>query len=109
EKRIYKIGELAKQFRLNVRTLRYYEAIGLLPAPARTEGGFRLYSEEDERRLRFVLQAKRVGFSMEEIQRILRLSEHGSACAYVREALAPHIAAIDAQIAGLQRRRGVLG
>src|SRR5437660_5756524 len=103
-----KIGELAKRFGLNVRTVRYYEAIGLLPAPARTEGGYRLYSEEDADRLRFVLQAKRVGFSLEEIQRIIRLGEHGSACEYVRETLARHAAEIDAQIAGLQRLRAEL-
>ena len=96
---LLKIGELAQRLGLNVRTIRYYEAIGLLPAPARTEGGYRLYSPADERRLRFVLQAKRVGFSLEEIQRILRLGEHGSACDYVRETLVRHIAEIEAKIA----------
>lgn len=103
-----KIGQLAKRLGLNVRTLRYYESIGLLPSPTRTEGGFRLYTEEDEQNLRFVLQAKSAGFSLEEIREIIRLSRDGSACSYVREHLAQHIAAVDAQIAELTRLRADL-
>lgn len=106
--RLLKIGDLAKRYELNVRTLRYYETIGLLPEPARTESGYRLYSEEDARRLEFVLQAKRVGFSLEEIQRIVQLGRHGAACGYVRETLTRHLAQIDRQIADLQRLRAEL-
>src|SRR5712692_3480082 len=98
-----KIGQLARRLGLNVRTLRYYESIGLLPPPTRTEAGYRLYLEEDERRLRFVLQAKQVGLSLEEIGQILQLRRHGSACDYVRETIARHVGSIDAQIAELQR------
>lgn len=105
---LLKIGDLAKRFGLNVRTLRYYEAIGLLPEPARTESGYRLYSAEDARRLQFVLQAKRVGFSLEEIRRIVQLGRHGAACGYVRETLARHLAEIDRQIADLQCLRAEL-
>src|SRR5713101_4783234 len=94
-----KIGQLAGRLGLNVRTLRYYESIGLLPAPSRTESGYWLYREADEDRLRFVLQAKRVGLSLEEIGRILELSRHGSACDFVRETVSRHIAEIDEQIA----------
>ena len=103
-----KIGQLARRLGLNVRTLRYYESIGLLPPPTRTEAGYRLYSEEDERRLRFVLQAKQVGLSLEEIRQILQLRRHGSACGYVRETVARHVGSIDAQIAELQRLRATL-
>lgn len=103
-----KIGQLARRLGLNVRTLRYYESIGLLPPPTRTEAGYRLYSEEDERRLRFVLQAKQVGLSLEEIGQILQLRRHGSACDYVRETVARHVGAIDAQMADLQRLRAAL-
>jgi DNA-binding transcriptional MerR regulator len=104
----FRIGELVRRFGLNVRTLRYYEATGLLPAPARTESGYRLYSEADARRLRFVLQTKRIGFSLEEIQRLLHLGGDGAACGYVRETFVRHLAAIDAQIAGLRRLRAEL-
>src|SRR5260370_13464624 len=103
-----KIGQLARRVNVNVRTLRYYEALGLLPAPQRTETGYRLYSEADERRLRFVLQAKRIGLSLEEIGRILELGRDGSACSYVREIVSRHIADIDARIAELHAMRAEL-
>ena len=102
-----KIGELAKRFGLNVRTLRYYETRGLLPASRRTSG-YRIYSEADAERLSFVLQAKRVGFSLEEIGEILRLGRHGKACGYVRGKLSEHIARVDAEIAALQNLRAEL-
>lgn len=95
-----KIGQIAKRFGLNVRTLRYYEEIGLLTA-ARMESGYRLYSERDADRLRFVLQAKRVGFTLEEIQEVIRLGKHAKACDYVRGTLARHLAEIDAKIGEL--------
>lgn len=108
DKTTYKIGELAKRLGLNVRTLRYYESIGLLRNPTRTEGGYRLYTSYDEERLRFVLQAKRVGFSLEEIQEIIRLGRHGKACDYVRDTLSRHIARVEVQIAELTTVRAEL-
>lgn len=102
-----KIGEIAKRFGLNVRTLRYYEGLGLLPA-ARMESGYRVYSEADAERLTFVLRAKRVGFSLEEIQEIFRLERHGKACGYVRETLSKNLRTVDAQIAELQKLRAEL-
>jgi len=103
-----KIGELAKRFGLNTKTLRYYEEIGLLPT-ARAEGsGYRLYSEADAERLAFVLKAKRVGFSLDEIREVLRLGRHGRACPYVRETLWRHIAEVDRQLAELQSVRAEL-
>jgi DNA-binding transcriptional MerR regulator len=103
-----KIGELARRFGLNVRTLRYYEAVGLLPVSGRSGSGYRLYSEEDASRLEFVLQAKRLGFSLGDILCILQLGEHGTACGYVRKTLSRHLADIDRQIADLQRHRAEL-
>ena len=107
-KPVFKIGELAQRLGLNVRTLRYYESIGLLAKPARSAGGYRLYAATDEARLRFVQQAKRVGFTLEEIQEIIRLGQHGRACDYVQETLARHIEAVDARLQELQRVRAEL-
>jgi DNA-binding transcriptional MerR regulator len=103
-----KIGQLARRWGLNPRTLRYYESIGLLPPPPRTEGCYRLYSEEDERRLQFVLQAKHLGFSLDEIRRILELGHREAPCAYVRETLGRHLAALDERINALERLRAEL-
>jgi len=103
-----KIGALARRLDLNVRTLRYYEQIGLLAAPARTEAGYRLYSQEDEQVLRFVLQAKRIGFSLDEIRQMVERSRRGSPCGYVRETLRLHLDRLDARISELQQLRAEL-
>jgi len=76
---IHEIGDLARRLGLNARTLRYYESISL--PPTRMEVGYHLYSDEDERRLKFVLRAKRVGLSLDEIRRILHLGRQGTLCA----------------------------
>jgi DNA-binding transcriptional MerR regulator/glutaredoxin len=104
----FTIGELARRFSLNVRTLRYYESVELLSTPARSAGGYRLYTAADEERLRFVLQAKRVGFSLDEIREIIRLGQHGKACDYVRDTLSRHVERVEAQIAELQAVHGEL-
>ena len=103
----FKIGELAKRFGANVRTLRYYEEIGLLPA-ARLESGYRAYSEADVQRLRFVLKAKRAGFRLEEIHTMVRLGRDGKACDYVRDAVARHIRTLEAHITELTALRAEL-
>lgn len=70
------IGELAERTGLTQRTLRYYEEIGLLPPTSRLEGGFRLYSEADLRRLEHILELKRLlGFSLLEIKEMVEAEE----------------------------------
>jgi MerR family mercuric resistance operon transcriptional regulator len=73
-----KIGELAKQAGVSVQTIRFYERRGLLPEPPRRESGYRIYSSEDLHRLRFIRQAKGLGFSLEEIREILRMRAQGA-------------------------------
>jgi DNA-binding transcriptional MerR regulator len=65
------IGELADRTGLSLRTIRHYDDVGLLPATARTEGGFRVYSEDDFERLTVIKQMKPLGFSLEEMAEIL--------------------------------------
>jgi DNA-binding transcriptional MerR regulator len=67
------IGELAERTGLSLRTIRHYDDVGLLPATARTDGGFRVYSEEDFERLMVIKQMKPLGFSLEEMAEILEL------------------------------------
>ncbi|WP_457974757.1 MerR family transcriptional regulator [Arthrobacter sp. D1-17] len=70
---IMHIGELAERTGLSLRTIRHYDDVGLLPATARTEGGFRVYSEDDFERLMVIKQMKPLGFSLEEMGEILDL------------------------------------
>ena len=65
------IGEVAEQTGLSLRTIRYYEEVGLVTPSARTQGGFRLYSETDLARLRLVRRMKPLDFSLGEMRDVL--------------------------------------
>jgi DNA-binding transcriptional MerR regulator len=65
------IGEVADQTGLSLRTIRYYEEMGLVSPSARTSGGFRLYAETDVARLRLIRRMKPLGFSLEEMGQVL--------------------------------------
>jgi DNA-binding transcriptional MerR regulator len=72
----YKIDDVATKTGLTKRTIRYYEEIGLIETLARTEGGMRLYSEEDIERLNKIVLAKEVlGFSLQELQQFIQMNE----------------------------------
>lgn len=101
-----RIGELAGQLGLNPKTIRYYEHIGLLPDPARTPSGYRLYGKDDAERLRFIRSAQRLGMTLDEIGEILALRERGQQpCAYVRHVLRREVAAIDQRVRELRSLR----
>ena len=67
-------GTLAKQAGVNGETLRYYEREGLLPEPKRSESGYRLYREDDVKRVRFIKRAQELGFNLREIKELLALT-----------------------------------
>jgi DNA-binding transcriptional MerR regulator len=71
------IGEMAKKAGVSVQTVRFYEHRGLLSDPGRKASGYRIYSDRDLRRLLFIRQAKDLGFSLQEIRRILHLRDGG--------------------------------
>lgn len=71
------IGELAKELRLNPKTIRYYEEVGLLPQPRRSESGYRLYSRYEIERLRLVKRAKLLGLSLAEIKELAEYAIDG--------------------------------
>ena len=103
------IGELAAEFALNPRTLRYYERLGLLPASARTLSGYRVYDEETAQRLAFVMKAKSLGLTLKEIRQLLALRQNGElSCTEVRQLLQAHIARIDHQLTQLQTLKAEL-
>ncbi len=75
--RLLLIGEVAQITGFSTKTLRYYEEVGLVEPASRTEAGYRLYGESELRRLEFTKQAKRAGFSLEQIKELLELAaEH---------------------------------
>ncbi|WP_084863759.1 MerR family transcriptional regulator [Salibaculum halophilum] len=70
------IGSLARKTGTKVQTIRYYEQIGLMPEPGRTEGGQRRYGDDELDRLAFIRHARQLGFSLEAIRELLDLSDH---------------------------------
>ncbi len=74
------IGELAERTGLSLRTIRHYDDVGLLPATARTEGGFRVYSEDEFQRLVVIKAMKPLGFALEEMAEILGLLDAQGRC-----------------------------
>ncbi|WP_182086855.1 helix-turn-helix domain-containing protein [Aureimonas sp. ME7] len=100
------IGEASRASGIKVPTIRYYEGIGLLAAPRRTEGNRRLYDESDLRRLRFIRHARELGFEIEPIRELLALAgEPDRPCASADRIAAAHLADIDHKIARLTALR----
>jgi DNA-binding transcriptional MerR regulator len=103
------IGELARRTGIKIPTIRYYEQVGLLPQPPRTEGGQRRYDEIDAFRLSFVRRARELGFGLDAIRELLALSTRpDQSCAEIDSIARRHIAAIDGRIAHLRSLRAEL-
>lgn len=103
------IGKLAHAAGVNIETIRYYERRGLLEAPPRSAAGYRRYTPAAVRRVRFIRQAKALGFSLEEIAELLSLrADPAGTCADVRSRVGDKVDAIDRKIAELARMRAVL-
>ena len=73
-----KISEASQASGCHLETIRYYERIGLMPAPTRTGSGYRSYSEQDVERLRFITRGRDLGFSLDEIRSLMRLDQDGA-------------------------------
>jgi DNA-binding transcriptional MerR regulator len=105
----YGIGELAQSAGYAVQTVRYYEQIGLMPAPPRTEGRQRRYSGDHLKRLLFIRHARDLGFEVQDIRSLLDLaSRPDQSCASVDAIAKAHVAAIDEKISRLTALRAEL-
>lgn len=99
-----RIGDLAKGAGTKVVTVRYYEQIGLLPAPSRTAGNYRTYSNEHMRRLRFIRRCRDLGFTLDQIRDLLRLSSRKEEeCVEVDRITAQHLIEIEQKMSDLKR------
>jgi Hg(II)-responsive transcriptional regulator len=100
---------LADQAGVNLQTIRYYERRGLLPAPPRTNGGYRQFGPDAVARIRFIRRAQELGFSLDEVEDLLALRADAAADrAEVRRATEAKIADIEAKIRDLERMRSIL-
>lgn len=97
-------AQLARQTGCNLETIRYYEKVGLLPAPPRSANGYRVYPPQLVQRLQFILHARELGFAMEEIRSLLSLTDTGAqTCAEVMAKTQLHLDDVRRKIADLQR------
>ncbi len=103
------IGELSRRSGCHVETIRYYERIGVLPRPQR-KGRYRCYRIGDIDRLAFVRRARELGFTLDEIRTLLKLSSTNgrSTCGQIRQVASKHLTDVKAKIADLKVMERVL-
>jgi MerR family mercuric resistance operon transcriptional regulator len=102
-------GTLAERSGCDIETIRYYERIGILPPPPRSQGGHRLYGQDLIKRLTFVRRSRELGFTLEEIRQLLRLVDGSNyTCAQVETLAHRHARDIHQKIADLKKLKSVL-
>ena len=97
------IGQVAQKTGLSVDAIRFYERSGLLPRPARTQGGYRLYEEREIADLEFIQKAQQLGFSLKEIRELFSIQRHPQeTCVHVRNLIAQKLAVVRGKIEELE-------
>lgn len=105
-----KIGDVAKQSGIGIEALRFYERSGLLGRPDRTQSGYRVYDEAVLQRLDFIKRAQVLGFSLDEIKRIIADKQAGrSPCREVRQIVRHRLEELDERMKEMRRYRKELG
>ena len=103
------IGVLSKQSGVNIETIRYYEKIEVMPAPARSAGGYRIYAADHLKRLGFVRRGRQLGFTLDELRGLLHLVDgHSYTCAEVHTLTLEHLTEVRRKIADLRRLERVM-
>ena len=103
------IGELSRQTGCKIETVRYYERVGVMPKPPRTEGGHRYYPAEQVKRLTFIRRGRELGFTLNQIRGLLRFVDTDNfGCADVKKLTDEHLAELRKKIADLRRIERVL-
>jgi DNA-binding transcriptional MerR regulator len=103
------VGEVARSLGLNPQTIYFYERIGLIPSPQRSEAGYRLFAVSDVERLAFIARAKALGLTLEEIKEILQLQDgHPLPCQDILIRLRQKVEQIEATMSQLQALQGEL-
>jgi DNA-binding transcriptional MerR regulator len=107
ESETFRIGEVATRSGVSIDTVRYYERRKLLPRPARSEGGFRLFTQETVERVNFIKQAQELGFSLDEICELLTTGG-AQECQSVRDTLRAKLIELDERMRRMREFRRTL-
>lgn len=101
---VLKMGAFARITGCDRETIRYYERIGLLPDPKRTQAGYRVYQEKDSNRLRFILRCRDLGLSIKEVRELIELVDRNEyTCEGVNKLALSHMKSIRSRIRDLQQ------
>ena len=99
-----KIGQLSEQTECKIETIRYYEKIGLLPEPGRSEGGYRIYDQDHLKQLSFIRRSRELGFTIDEIRALLNLVDQKNyTCGDVKTITMEHIKSVRQKITDLKK------
>lgn len=102
-------SELANEAGVNVETIRYYERLGLIPQPPRTESGYRIFPAEAIKRIKFVKRSQDLGFTLAEIHKLLTLTESEDfTCGEVQQFASQKLKEIELKIRDLQNIKSIL-
>lgn len=100
----YTIGDMSRKTGVNIETVRYYERIGIMPEPDRTEGGNRQYNHDQLKRLHFVKSSRELGFNLEEVRALLKLVDRKDfTCGEVHKMTVGHLSSVKRKLADLRR------
>lgn len=103
------IGQVAREAGVGVETIRFYERVGLLEEPPRRQSGYRQYSPDAVKRIRFIKRAKELGFSLKEIKELLYLRvDTSTSCGAVKRRAEAKISDIERKVQDLQRMKRAL-
>lgn len=103
------IGQVAKQTGVKIETIRFYEREALIAQPLRNTSGYRQYSADDVRRIRFIKRAKELGFTLKEIAELLSLkADPKSSCADIKVRAAGKIKDLEERLSTLQNMKSIL-
>jgi Cu(I)-responsive transcriptional regulator len=106
---LHNIGEASEATGVSAKMIRHYESVGLIPAPARTFAGYRLYADADVHRLRFIKRARNLGFSMKQIESLLALwNDDKRASAEVKKLALGHAQVLSERIAEMEAMQRTL-
>ncbi len=97
------IGKLSAETGVNIETIRYYEKIGLMPKPGRTDGGHRIYTPVEMKRLRFIRRGRDLGFPLDDVRSLLGLEDEPPSCAEVHTITVRHLETVKAKISDLKK------
>lgn len=105
----FTVGVLAREAKINIETIRFYEGIKLMPEPKRKESRYRIYNEKDLVRLKFIIRAKELGFTLSEIKELLLLKvDSQSKCRDIKAMADSRISNIEEKIKDLKKIRNHL-